>query len=66
MEIDENDLFYFESDHVAIKGNKDYSELLKTIVVLEAQKTKAIQVRTMTTSLSHMTKKNIYRILKSY
>lgn len=43
-EIDENDLFYFESEHVALKGNKDYNELMKTIVVLESQKMQAIQV----------------------
>jgi hypothetical protein len=37
--------FYFESDHVALKGNVDYLNLLKTIAVLEAQSVKAIQVR---------------------
>lgn len=35
--------FYFESDHVALKGNVDYLNLLKTIAVLEAQSIKAIQ-----------------------
>lgn len=35
--------FYFESDHVALKGNKDYCAFLKTIVILEAQRTQAIQ-----------------------
>ncbi|XP_066600529.1 ZZ-type zinc finger-containing protein 3-like [Prorops nasuta] len=35
--------FYFESDHLALKGNKDYISLLKTIVILEAQRTQAIK-----------------------
>ncbi|XP_072935149.1 ZZ-type zinc finger-containing protein 3 [Epargyreus clarus] len=35
--------FYFETDHLAIRGNKEYSELLKYIVKLEAQKAKALQ-----------------------
>lgn len=39
----QNDLFYFESDHLAIKGNKDYSELIKTLFILTAQRTKAIE-----------------------
>jgi hypothetical protein len=37
--------FYFESDHLALKGNADYLNLLKTIAILEAQRTKAIQVK---------------------
>ncbi|XP_025829618.1 ZZ-type zinc finger-containing protein 3-like [Agrilus planipennis] len=40
---EEEDLFYFESDHLAIKGNKDYSEILKTLFVLEAQRERAIK-----------------------
>lgn len=44
---DENDLFYFESDHLALKGNKDYSELLKTLFILQAQQVRAIQVRNL-------------------
>lgn len=40
---DEENEFYFESDHLALKGNRDYSAFLKTIVVLEAQRTQAIQ-----------------------
>jgi len=36
--------FYFESDHLALKGNVDYLNLLKTIAILEGQRTKAIQV----------------------
>jgi hypothetical protein len=37
--------FYFESDHLALKGNADYLNILKTIAILEAQRTRAIQVR---------------------
>jgi hypothetical protein len=33
--------FYFESDSLALKGNPDYSCLLKTLVLLEAQRIKA-------------------------
>lgn len=35
--------FFFESDHLALKGNKDYSAFLKTIVILEAQRIQAIK-----------------------
>ncbi|XP_043462949.1 ZZ-type zinc finger-containing protein 3 [Leptopilina heterotoma] len=35
--------FYFESDHLALKGNKDYTSFLKTIVILEAQRSQAIE-----------------------
>lgn len=35
--------FYFESDHLALKGNKDYCAFLKTIVILAAQRTQAIE-----------------------
>ncbi|KAJ8931206.1 hypothetical protein NQ314_015903 [Rhamnusium bicolor] len=41
---DENDLFYFETDHLALKGNKDYCEVLKTLVILSAQREKAIKL----------------------
>lgn len=40
----ENDLFYFESDHLALKGNKDYCEVLKTLVILSALRERAIKV----------------------
>lgn len=40
---DEEREFYFESDHLALKGNKNYTALLKTIVILEAQRTQAIE-----------------------
>ncbi|KAJ8357381.1 hypothetical protein SKAU_G00201750 [Synaphobranchus kaupii] len=36
------DVYYFESDHLALKHNKDYQRLLQTISVLEAQRTQAI------------------------
>ncbi|XP_057290097.1 ZZ-type zinc finger-containing protein 3-like [Hydractinia symbiolongicarpus] len=35
--------FYFESDHLAIKNNKDYHKLLQTLAVLEAQKVQAVK-----------------------
>lgn len=35
--------FAFETDHLALRGNKDYSELLKYIVVLEAQRIAALK-----------------------
>uniref|UniRef100_H9H8N6 ZZ-type zinc finger-containing protein 3 n=1 Tax=Monodelphis domestica TaxID=13616 RepID=H9H8N6_MONDO len=40
---EEPDVYYFESDHVALKHNKDYQRLLQTIAVLEAQRTQAVQ-----------------------
>ncbi|KAM3865646.1 ZZ-type zinc finger-containing protein 3 [Diretmus argenteus] len=41
-EDEEPDVYYFESDHLALKHNKDYQRLLQTIGVLEAQRTQAI------------------------
>ncbi|KAL0966972.1 hypothetical protein UPYG_G00302920 [Umbra pygmaea] len=41
-EEDEPDVYYFESDHLTLKHNKDYQRLLQTIGVLEAQRTQAI------------------------
>lgn len=38
---DDNTEFYFESDHVALRGNLDYRSVLRTIVVLEAQRIEA-------------------------
>ncbi|PSN34601.1 hypothetical protein C0J52_23423 [Blattella germanica] len=43
-ESDVNGEFYFESEHLALKGNKDYLNLLKTIALLEAQRTKSIEI----------------------
>ncbi|XP_068958331.1 ZZ-type zinc finger-containing protein 3 isoform X2 [Petaurus breviceps papuanus] len=40
---EEPDVYYFESDHVALRHNKDYQRLLQTIAVLEAQRTQAVQ-----------------------
>ncbi|KAM0732787.1 ZZ-type zinc finger-containing protein 3 [Formica fusca] len=40
---EEESEFFFESDHLALKGNKDYSAFLKTIVILEAQRIQAIK-----------------------
>lgn len=37
------DEFYFESDHLALKGNQDYLALLKTLSVLEAQKVQTVK-----------------------
>lgn len=33
--------FYFESDHLALRGNADYRSVLRTIVILEAQRIEA-------------------------
>ncbi|XP_061653171.1 ZZ-type zinc finger-containing protein 3 isoform X1 [Phyllopteryx taeniolatus] len=41
-EEEEPDVYYFESDHLALKHNKDYQRLLQTIGVLEAQRAQAI------------------------
>nr|XP_020447246.1 ZZ-type zinc finger-containing protein 3 isoform X3 [Monopterus albus] len=43
-EEEEPDVYYFESDHLALKHNKEYvyQRLLQTIGVLEAQRTQAI------------------------
>ncbi|XP_058793111.1 ZZ-type zinc finger-containing protein 3 [Phymastichus coffea] len=41
--IDPEDNFYFESDHLALKNNDDYRNMLKTIVILQAQRTQAIK-----------------------
>lgn len=46
MDYDNSDTdgeFAFETDHLALRGNKDYSDLLKYIVQLEAQKIKALK-----------------------
>lgn len=46
MDYDNSDTdgeFAFETDHLALRGNKDYSDLLKYIVQLEAQKVKALK-----------------------
>lgn len=42
-EVDES-VFYFESDHSALKGNSDYYKLVKSIAVLESQRIKIVEV----------------------
>lgn len=37
----ENEDFYFESDHLALRGNADYRAVLRTIVILESQRIEA-------------------------
>lgn len=37
----DNEDFYFESDHLALRGNADYRAVLRAIVVLEAQRIEA-------------------------
>ena len=44
-DVDGADEFHFESDHLALKENKDYRVLLKTILTLQVQRTQAIQVK---------------------
>lgn len=43
LEMEPNDEFAFETDHVALRGNNDYCNLLKYIVKLEAQRVKALK-----------------------
>lgn len=37
----DNEDFYFESDHLPLRGNSDYRAVLRTIVILEAQRIEA-------------------------
>lgn len=37
----DNEDFYFESDHLALRGNPDYRIALRTIIILEAQRIEA-------------------------
>lgn len=39
--------YYFESDPLALKDNVDYQQLLKALVKLQAQRVKAVKVRSM-------------------
>nr|CAH7757667.1 unnamed protein product [Callosobruchus chinensis] len=39
----ENDGFFFETDHLALRGDKDYCDVLKTVVTLTAFRQKVIQ-----------------------
>ena len=36
-------VFYFESDPVALKGNRDYQVMIRTLAILESQRTQAIK-----------------------
>lgn len=35
---EESETYYFESDHLALKGNHDYQMMLRAIATLEAQR----------------------------
>lgn len=39
---EEIDIYFFESDHVALKGNSDYQSMLRCITLLEAQRIQAV------------------------
>lgn len=41
---DEEDDFYFETENLALKGNKDYLKQLRTLCVLESQRFQALKV----------------------
>ncbi|XP_068629059.1 ZZ-type zinc finger-containing protein 3 [Battus philenor] len=43
FEFESNNEFAFETDHLALRGNEDYCELLKYIVKLEAIKMKSLK-----------------------
>lgn len=34
----ENEEFFFESDHLALRGNSDYTAVLRTIAILQTQR----------------------------
>ena len=40
---DENETYFFESDHLALKGNHDYQTMLRLVTVLEAQRIQAVK-----------------------
>lgn len=39
----ENESYYFESDHLALKGNHDYQMMLRLITLLESQRIQAVK-----------------------
>ncbi|XP_055705475.1 ZZ-type zinc finger-containing protein 3 [Phlebotomus papatasi] len=41
--IEESEGFYFESDQIALKNNQDYQALMKTIAILQVQRTQALK-----------------------
>jgi hypothetical protein len=42
VEMAEESEFYFESDHLALKGNADYLALVRVLVSLELKKIQAV------------------------
>lgn len=38
---DDDEEYFFESDHLALRGNSDYRAVLRTIVILETQRIEA-------------------------
>ncbi|EDW77411.1 uncharacterized protein Dwil_GK18102 [Drosophila willistoni] len=40
---DDNDVFHFETEHLALRGNQNYVNLLRTIAVLQAQRIRVHQ-----------------------
>ena len=42
-ELDDDQPFYFECDHLALKGNSDYLALMRALVHLEALKVQTVQ-----------------------
>lgn len=47
---EEDNTFYFESDHLALRGNADYTNVLRTIAVLEVQRTRVLKQVTLIAS----------------
>ncbi|XP_036337181.1 ZZ-type zinc finger-containing protein 3-like [Rhagoletis pomonella] len=40
---EEDTTFYFESDHLALRGHPDYTKMLRTIAILEVQRTRVLK-----------------------
>ena len=40
---EENETYFFESDHLALKGNHDYQMILRMIALLESQRIQAVK-----------------------
>ena len=40
---EENETYFFESDHLALKGNHDYQMMLRLIALLESQRIQAVK-----------------------
>lgn len=41
--VDDENVFYFESDHLALRGNRDYTNMLRTIAILQSQRIRVHQ-----------------------